>query len=147
MANDLVTNRRALFDYEIQQTFEAGIELVGTEIKSLRDNGGSLQEAYAVVESGELWLRQMHIAAYRYGNLYNHDETRSRKLLLHKREIEQIHTMVQQKGHTLIPLGMYLVRGVAKVKLALCVGKKKHDKRRAIREREDTRAIERALKR
>lgn len=146
MSAELVSNRKAHFDFEILQVFEAGIALKGTEIKSLRNHGGSLQEAYAHVDKGEVWLRQMHIAPYRFGNIHNHEGTRSRKLLLNRREIEEIRSKVQLKGCTLIPMGIRLVRGLAKVRLALAVGKKKFDKRRAVREREDVRAMSRAIK-
>lgn len=146
MTQELVSNRKARFDFEILQKFEAGICLKGTEIKSLRDHGGSLQEAYALVEEGEIWLHKMHIAAYRFGNLFNHQESRRRKLLFRRREIELIKTKALLKGYALVPLSVYLVRGLAKVCLALAQGRRKFDKRQAIREREDKRKISASLK-
>lgn len=146
MTEELVSNRKARFDFEILQTYEAGLCLKGTEIKSLRDHGGNLQEAYALIEEGQMWLHKMHIAAYRFGNLHNHDETRRRKLLLHRKEIDQIKAKALLKGYALVPLSVYLVRGLAKVRLALAQGRKKFDKRQAIREREDKRKISASLK-
>lgn len=143
---ELVSNRKAGFQYEILDTFETGIVLVGTEIKSLRDHGGSLQEAYISVDSGELWLINASIAPYRYGSLHNHEEKRKRKLLAHKKEIIKLQQAIQEKGLTCIPLSIYLKNGRAKVKIALAKGKKLHDKRDAIKDREDTRSIQRAMK-
>ena len=144
--NDLVSNRRARHDYEILDTQEAGIALQGTEIKSLRDNGGSLQEAYVKVIRNELWLIGSSIAPYKYGSIYNHDERRDRKLLMHKREIAKLQTAVQEKGLTLIPLAMYLKNGRVKVKIAVAKGKKTVDKRETIKERDEKRRMEKALK-
>lgn len=143
---DLVSNRRAGHDYEILETFEAGIALQGTEIKSLRDNGGSLQEAYVKVISNEIWLVGASIAPYRYGSIYNHDERRDRKLLMHKREIGRLKTSVQEKGLTLVPLGMYLKAGRVKVKIAIAKGKKTVDKRATIKERDEKRHMDKAMK-
>ncbi len=144
--NELVSNRKATFNYEILETFEAGIALVGTEIKSLRDHGGSLQEAYIRVDGNEVWLVGCHIAPYRFGNLHNHEERRPRKLLMHKREILRLKVASQEKGLTIIPLGMYLKNGRAKVKIGLAKGKKLFDKRASIKEKEDKRHIQRAMK-
>lgn len=143
---DLVSNKRATFDYEILETFEAGISLMGTEIKSLRDNGGSLQESYVRVISSEVWLIGCTIAPFKYGNIYNHAEKRDRKLLLHKREISQLHDAVQLKGLAIIPLAFYLKKGKVKVKIALAKGKKVHDKRAAIKERDDKRQMDKMMK-
>ncbi len=143
---ELVANRKAGFQYEILETFETGIVLVGTEIKSLRDHGGGLAEAYVTIDNGELWLVNSQIAPYKFGGAYNHEEKRKRKLLAHKREITRIQAAIQEKGLTCIPLSLYLKNGRAKVKIGLAKGKKLHDKREDIKEREDKRAISRAMK-
>lgn len=143
---EIVSNRKASFNYEILETFEAGIVLQGTEIKSLRDNGGSLQEAYIQVIGNELWLVACSIAPYRFGNIYNHDEKRKRKLLMHKREIIQLKHATQERGFALIPLSFYLKNGRVKLKFAIAKGKKIHDKRTAVKERDDKRQIDRAMK-
>ncbi|MBA3237194.1 MAG: SsrA-binding protein SmpB [Parachlamydiaceae bacterium] len=144
--SDLVANRRASYDYEILETFEAGIVLQGTEIKSLRNHGGNLQDAYVKVISDEAFLVGCNISQYRFGNIHNHEEKRERKLLLHKREIAQLKVASQEKGLTLIPLAIYLKEGRAKIKIALAKGKKTFDKRQAIRERDDNRQIAKVLK-
>lgn len=147
MGQDLVSNRKAFHHYEILETFEAGIVLLGTEIKSLRDHGGSLQDAYVVLHSGEAWLKNASIAPYRFGNIYNHEEKRERKLLLHKREILKLKTSAEEKGLTITALAMYLnSKGIVKVRIAVARGKKAYDKRAAIKSREAKRAIDRALK-
>jgi SsrA-binding protein len=141
---ELVSNRKAGHDYEILETFEAGIILLGTEIKSLRNHGGSLQDAYVDVRGPELILINCSIAPYTFGNLFNHEEKRPRKLLMHKREIEKLRNTVIQKGLSLIPLSIFLnKKGIAKVKIALAKGKKSYDKRAALKEREDRRSMER----
>ena len=145
-SKDLVSNRRAAYDFEILETFEVGIQLFGTEIKSLRANGGSLQEAFVSVERGELWLVGSSIKPYSFGSVYNHEERRKRKLLAHRREITAITSAIQEKGLTCIPLALYLKGGLAKLKIALARGKKIHDKREAIKEREDKRTIDRMMK-
>lgn len=144
--SDLVSNRRAFHDYEILETFEAGIVLLGSEIKSLRNHGGSLQDAYVDIRKGSPWLINSSIAPYSHGSAaFNHPERRERKLLMHKREIESLRRSSQEKGLTLIPLAIYLnKKGIAKVKVAIAKGKKAYDKRAALKEREDTRAMERA---
>lgn len=144
--SELVSNRRAGYDYEILETFEAGIVLQGTEIKSLRNHGGTLQEAYVKIVGHEAILVGCHIAVYRFGNIHNHEEKRQRKLLLHKREILQLKVASQEKGLTLIPLCIYLKGGKAKVKVALAKGKKTFDKREAMRERDDKRQMAKTLK-
>jgi SsrA-binding protein len=143
---ELVSNRKAGFQYEILETFETGMVLVGTEIKSLRDHGGALQDAFISIEREEMWLVNASISPYRYGSVHNHEEKRKRKLLAHKKEIQKIETAIQEKGLTCIPLSIYLKNGRAKVKIAICKGKKLHDKREAIKEREDNKAIQRAMK-
>jgi SsrA-binding protein len=140
-------NRQAYHDYYVEQTVEAGISLMGTEIKSIREGRVNLRGSYAMVRNGELWLENAHIAVYEHGNRYNHDPMRNRKLLLHRREIQQLTTRVATKGLTLVPLKLYLKGGRAKVELGLCRGKKLYDKREAIAERDARREIERAVRR
>ena len=145
--SELVSNRRATHDYEILDTYESGIVLKGTEIKSLRDHGGSLQEAYVLVsDSGDVILKNSSIAPYRFGGVFNHEERRDRKLLLHKREIAKLKSLSQEKGLTLIPLAMYLKNGIVKVKIGVARGKRSYDKRASLKEKEHKRAIDRAMK-
>lgn len=143
---ELVSNRRAGHDYEILEILEAGIVLFGTEIKSLRNHGGVLQDAYVIINKGEAFLKNASIAPYKFGNVYNHEEKRDRKLLLHKKEIFKLKKMMEQKGLAVIPLSLYLNKGFVKVKIAIARGKKQHDKRSAIKEREQKRDINRAMK-
>jgi SsrA-binding protein len=142
----IAVNRQAYHDYEVERTIEAGIALVGTEIKSIREGRVALRNAYAIVRNGEIWLENAHIAQYEHGNRYNHEPMRTRKLLLHRREIEQIVSRVTTKGLTLIPLKLYLKRGKAKIELGLCRGKKLYDKREAIAERDVKRDIARIVR-
>jgi SsrA-binding protein len=142
----ITVNRQAYHDYTVERTVEAGIALVGTEIKSIREGRVNLRGAYAIARNGELWLENAHIAVYEHGNRYNHDPMRTRKLLLHKREIAQLTARVATKGLTLIPLKLYLKGGRAKIELGLCRGKKLYDKREAIAERETKRDIERVTR-
>jgi SsrA-binding protein len=137
-------NRRAFHDYQVLETFETGIVLTGTEVKSLRQGKASLSEAYASIESGEAFVRQLHIPPYEQGNRNNPDPIRTRKLLLHKAEIEKLRKAVEQKGHTLIPLKMYFSRGRAKLLIAIARGKKSFDKRATIAERDAKREMDRA---
>jgi SsrA-binding protein len=139
-------NRQAYHDYYVEQTVEAGISLMGTEIKSIRDGKVNLRGSYAIAREGELWLENAHIAIYEHGSRYNHDPMRSRKLLLHRREINQLLNKVATKGMTLVPLKLYLKGGRAKIELGLCRGKKLYDKREAIAERDAKREIERAVR-
>jgi len=140
-------NRRATHDYFIDERFEAGVVLAGTEVKSLREGRGNITEAYASERGGELWLVNAYIPEYRGGNRFNHEVRRPRKLLLHKREIGKLIGAVQRKGHTLIPLSLYFNRrGLAKVELGLAHGKKAHDKRHAIKERDWQREKERLMR-
>jgi SsrA-binding protein len=144
--SELVSNRRAFHDYEVLETFEAGIVLVGTEIKSLRNHGGSLQDAYILVSHQTAILKNASIAPYRFGNVHNHEEKRERTLLLHKNEILKLQSFSQEKGLTLIPLAIYLKQGYAKVKVGVCKGKRSFDKRAALKEREHKRTIDRAIR-
>jgi len=145
-SQELVSNRRATFNYEILETFEAGIVLTGTEVKSLRDHGGALQDAHVNISANELWLIGCSIAPYRFGNIHNHEERRERKLLMHKREITRLKTAIQEKGLTIVPLSIYLKAGKIKVKISTAKGKRKVDKRASIKEREEKRRMQRALK-
>jgi SsrA-binding protein len=146
MSNELVSNRQARYQYEILETFEAGVVLVGTEVKSLREAHGSLVEAYVAPDRGELYLLNANIPHYKFGNRQNHEERRPRKLLMHRHEIRKLSQQVAEKGLTLIPLGLHLKHGRIKLTLALAKGKQLHDKRAAIKEREDKRSMDRALR-
>ena len=143
----IVTNRRARHEYSIAETFEAGIALMGTEVKSLREGRANLTDAYGVLDRGEVVLRGMHISPYSHTSQTKLDPRRDRKLLLHKREIRRLIGRVREKGLTLVPLKLYFNdRGIAKVELALAKGKKTYDKRRAIAERDAARDLRRELK-
>ncbi len=143
----VAVNRKARHDYSILETFEAGIVLTGTEVKSLRRGKVSLQDSYADVKNGEVWIYNLHISPYEHGNIYNHDPKRSRKLLLNKDEIAYLVGKVRERGLTLIPLSIYFnERGWAKVELGLAKGKKLYDKRRDIVERDERRELERLYK-
>jgi len=141
----VVANRRARHDYHLEETYEAGLQLLGSEVKSLRAGRASLQDAYAKVRGGEVWLVNMHIAPYEQAGPFNHDPLRPRKLLLHRAEIRRLVGKVRERGYTLVPLRVYFRRGLAKVELALARGKKQYDKRADIRKREAERQIARAL--
>ncbi len=143
----ITVNRQAYHDYEVERTIEAGVELQGTEIKSIREGKVNLRGAYAIIRNGEIWLENAHIAIYEHGTYYNHEPMRNRKLLLHKREINQLAMRVATKGMTIIPLKLYIKGGRAKVELGLCRGKKLYDKREVIAERDMQREIERAQRR
>ncbi len=146
-SRDLITNRKARHDYHILETFEAGIALVGTEVKSLREGKGNLKDSFARVENGELFLYNMHISPYEKGNIFNEDPLRTRKLLMHKKEIHRLAGQVKEKGLTLIPLKVYLnERGLIKVELALAKGKALYDKREDIKRRDANREMEKAFK-
>jgi SsrA-binding protein len=142
----VVSNRKARYNYHIKETYEAGLVLAGTEVKSLRMGKGNLQDAYATVRDGEVWVNNFHISPYDKGNRFNHDPLRPKKLLLNRREIKHLLGMHREKGYTLIPLQIYFKNGLAKMELAVAVGKKLHDKREDIAARDAKRAIERALK-
>jgi SsrA-binding protein len=141
----VLTNRRARHEYHIEETYEAGLALTGTEVKSLRAGKASLQDAYARIQGGEVWLVNMHINPYEQGGTFNHDPLRARKLLLRVEEIRRLVGKVQQKGYTLIPLRIYFRRGYAKVELALARGKKLYDRREDIARRDAERQIARAV--
>jgi SsrA-binding protein len=142
----ICVNKRARFDYEISDVYEAGMVLQGTEVKSLREGRVSLQDAYADIQHGELYLLQAHIDQYEQGNRFNHDPDRPRKLLLHKGEVRRLVGKTQEKGLTLIPTRMYFSHGKAKVELGLAKGKKTYDKRQTLKRRTAEREIERALR-
>lgn len=143
----VATNRKAFHDYHIEDRLEAGIMLRGTEVKSLRAGLVNLRDSYASVNHGEVFLHNCHINPYSHGNILNHEPLRTRKLLLHQKEIAQLLGKTQQKGLTLIPLRIYFTpRGHAKVELALAKGKKQYDRRETIKEREAGREVERAMK-
>ena len=142
----IAANRRARFEYHIEDTYEAGIALTGTEVKSLRDGKATLQRAFGDVRDGEVYLIGLHIPEYTQGTNQNHDPDRDRKLLLHRREIDQLTGKVQEKGLTLVPTRLYWKDGRAKVELALARGKDVRDKRRTLADRDAKRQIERALK-
>ena len=142
----ITRNRKASHDYELLDTFDAGLVLTGSEIKSIRAGHANLREGYVQVRGDELWLLNVHIASYEQAGVYGHEPLRPRKLLLHKREIDRIASRVQEKGLTIVPTQLYLERGWAKVEIALARGKKQYDKRDALRERTSQRQIERALR-
>jgi SsrA-binding protein len=142
----IARNRRARFDYEIIETWEAGIALTGTEVKSLRNGKAQITDAYGIVKDGEVWLLNLHIAPYEQGNRFNHEATRTRKLLLHSKEIKKMIGAVERQGLTLIALEIYFKRGRAKVRLGLGKGKKNHDKRADLKEKDDKREMARAVK-
>ncbi len=131
-----IINREAKFNYFIEEEIECGIELRGTEIKSIRDGKANLKDSYGIIRNNEVYLLNMHISEYREGNLFNHDPKRTRKLLLHKSEIRKLKKGVTLDGRTLIPLKVYFVKNKAKILLGLCKGKKSFDKRESIKERE-----------
>lgn len=136
-ARVLVRNRRASYDYQIHERMECGVVLVGSEVKSLRESKASLQEGYAEIRKGELWLQSVQINEYPWANQFNHEPTRARKLLMHKAEIRKLAVKTQQRGYTLIPLAIYLKDGKIKVELGLVTGKRNYDKRQALREKDD----------
>lgn len=140
------SNRRAHHEYYILETFEAGIALTGTEVKSLRQGKANINDAFARIDNGECILYEMHISPYDFGNRFNPDPKRPRKLLLHKREIMKLNSEIREKGLTLIPLKVYFTRGMAKIELGLAKGKKLYDKRDDIAKKEANRKIDRAIK-
>ena len=137
-------NRKASHDYAILDTIEAGLVLAGTEVKSLRTGKASLQESWATIENGEAWVMQLHIPPYEQGNRWNLDPVRKRKLLMHRSELDKLRKALEQKGHTLVPLKLYFTKGRAKLLLGVARGKKSHDKREAIAERDAKREMDRA---
>jgi len=143
----ICANRRARFRYHLEETFEAGLALVGSEVKSLRAGKAHLNDAYGRIKGGELYLMKAHIAPYEQANRENHEPERERKLLLHRREIDRIGGKIRERGFTLVAIQLYFSGGRAKVELALARGKKLHDKRQAVADRETRRDLERAMKR
>ena len=145
-AHTIVRNKRARFDYHIIETWEAGIVLHGTEVKSLRLGKANLVDSYAIVTRGEIWLLNLHISPYEQGNQFNHEPTRTRKLLLHRKEITRMIGAVERQGLTLLPLDLHFKRGIAKVTLALGKGKKLHDKREDQKRKDDERVMARVVR-
>jgi SsrA-binding protein len=143
---EIVSNRSAYHNYEVLEIFEAGIVLCGTEIKSLRDACGNLQDNFITIKAGEAWLKNASISPYRFGNIHNHEERRDRKLLFHKDEILKLRKLTEIKGHTLIALSFYLKKGIVKVKVGVCRGKKTHDKRDDEKKRSQLKEIKQAFK-
>lgn len=142
----LAENRKARHDYHIHETYEVGMVLTGTEIKSLRGGRANLSDSYAYVKEGELWLVGFHISPYEQGNIFNQDPIRTRKLLMHKNEILKLYGQSREKGFTLVPLKIYLKRGMAKLLLGLASGKKNYDKRQDLAEKDAKREMERVFK-
>ncbi len=142
----IASNKKARHEYFVIESFEAGIELVGTEVKSLRQGGVNLKDSWCGIDHGELYIKQMHISPYEKGNIFNRDPFRVRKLLMHKREIMRLLGLTKQENYTLIPLSLYFKGSKVKVQLGLCKGKKLHDKRQDIAKRDAKREIDRALK-
>lgn len=138
----VASNRKARYEYFIEDTIEAGIVLKGTEVKSIRQGRINIRESYAVVENGEIFIYSMHISPYEQGNVHNTDPIRKRKLLLHKREIRRLEAAVMQKGYTLVPLSVYIKEGLVKVELAVAKGKKLYDKRETIAKRDAERRMQ-----
>jgi len=141
-----IENRKARFDYHVDETYEAGIALRGTEVKSIRAGKASLHEAFAYLNRGEIWLKNMYIKPYEFGSYHNHDERRERKLLLKKKEIREIDKGLNQKGYTLVPLKLYFKGGYAKVLIGLAKGKRQFDKRDTIKEKDVRREMDRKVK-
>lgn len=140
------SNRKASFNYEIKDTYEAGIELKGTEVKSLRNASVNLKDSYCVVQQGQIFVFNMYIAPYEKGNIFNKDPLRKRKLLMHKKEIKNLYDVVRQKGFSIIPLSIYFNKAIVKIKIGVCRGKKIYDKRNDIAKKDANRRIERNLK-
>ena len=136
-----ILNRKARFDYFVDSEYEAGIVLTGTEIKSIREGKVNLKDSYAIIRNDEIFLLNTHISSYEKGNIFNHDEDRTRKLLMHKSEIRKLYNKVVLEGYTLIPLKMYFIKGRCKVLIGLCKGKKNYDKRESIKKRDTEREM------
>lgn len=146
--NRIADNRRARFDYHVEKKLEAGISLVGSEVKSCREGKVQLVDSYATIERGELYLMKAHIAEYKQGGpFFNHEPTRKRKLLMHKREITQLREALEQDGYTLVPLRIYFSKGLAKVELGLAKGKTKGDKRQSLKDKDEKRSVDKAMRR
>lgn len=141
-----ILNRKARHDYFINEEYECGIVLTGTEIKSIREGSANFNDSYVIVRNGELYILNMHIGSYKQGNIFNHDENRTRKLLMHKKEILKVNDKVRLEGFTLIPLKLYFKNNKAKILVGLCKGKKDYDKRESIKERDIQRTIAKVSK-
>ena len=141
-----IVNRQATFNYFVEDTYEAGIVLKGTEIKSIRRGKCNIKDSYAIIKNNEVYLLNTHISPYEKGNIFNHDETRTRKLLLNKKEILKLNNKLTLEGYTLIPLKIYFVKGRAKVLIGVCKGKKTYDKREAIKEKDIQRELSKNIK-
>jgi len=147
-SNVNIKNRRATFDYLVLERYTAGIQLYGTEIKSIRESKASLADTYCIFVGDELWVKQMHIAEYRFGSYNNHETKRDRKLLLTRRELRKLQRQTKETGKTIIPLRLFInEKGLAKMEIGLCQGKHSYDKRQSLRERDDKREIDRLMKR
>ena len=142
-----ILNRKVHHDYFIDEVYEAGIVLTGTEIKSIRNGNCNIKDCYGIIKNGEIFLLNMYVGQYKQGNIFNHEETRSRKLLLHKKEISKLEQAINTKGYTLVPIKLYFKENKLKVSLGLCRGKKDYDKRESIKERDIKREVEKNLKR
>ncbi|MDD3980954.1 MAG: SsrA-binding protein SmpB [Spirochaetia bacterium] len=142
----LSLNRRARFDYSVEESLECGIELKGSEVKSIKEGRFSFPDSYADLKDGQVWLKNFHVNEYVYSSVFGHDPDRPKRLLLHRQEIKRIDRRVREKGYTLIPLSFYLKKGLVKVELGLCKGKKAYDKRAVIKERDMDREIRRDFK-
>ena len=141
-----INNRKARYDYEILDTIEAGIVLTGTEIKSIKNGSANLKDSYAIIKNGEAFLLNMHISHYEQGNIFNHDETRTRKLLLHKKEILKLNEKIQMLGYTLVPIKLYFKKNKVKILVGIAKGKKNYDKREAIKKKDIQKYIDKQLK-
>jgi SsrA-binding protein len=142
----LAANRKARYNYSVEESLECGVELRGTEVKSFKAGTFSFSDAYARIEDGELWLVGLHVTPYRFGNIHNHDPDRKRKLLVHRQEVKRLNRKVVERGLTLVPLSFYLKHGIIKLELGVCRGKKTVDKREAIKQRDQKRDAERAIR-
>jgi SsrA-binding protein len=143
---NLSENRKAYHEYFIEETYEAGLELVGTEVKSVKLGKANLKDSYAEIKNGELFIENMHISPYEQGNIFNRDPLRTRRVLMHKAEIRKLEALVSQKGYTLIPVALYQTRGLIKVRIALAKGKKLYDKREVMAKKVAQREVERSFK-
>ncbi|MEO1023235.1 MAG: SsrA-binding protein SmpB [Bacteroidota bacterium] len=146
MSAPTIQNRKARHDFHIDKTFEAGIQLQGTEVKSLREGKAQFTDAFAFLRDGEVWLKEFYIKPYEHGSYYNHQPNRDRKLLLNKKEIRELDKAVQQKGYTIVPLKLYFKGGFAKLELGLAKGKKNYDKRESLKAKDAKRDIDRKMK-
>ena len=142
----IAENRKARFDYFIEDTYECGIELQGTEVKSVKNGNISFPDAFAEIVNGQVFVKNLHISEYSYSSVFNHNPDRPKKLLLHKTEIKRLIRKTEEKGYTLIPLNFYITKGIVKVTLGICKGKKQYDKRETIKQRDVSREIQREFK-